>query len=411
MRGSGVNRGMVMSPPLLERVRLRMAADSASPDLGALTLRESELVVDSGALAELSGQLSAELRGAGPLEELLALPGVTDVLVNAPEEIWFDRGSGFERSTVQFASDSAVRVLAVRLAAQAGRRLDDAAPFVDASLPDGTRLHAILPPLVDHPTLSLRVLSRRRLTMEDLVRAGLLSAAMAEVLQALVSARMTLLISGGTGAGKTTLLAALLSTVAPTERIVTIEDAPELAVDHPHVVGLHARSANIEQAGAVGLRELVRQSLRMRADRLVVGEFRGAEIVELLAALNTGHSGGAATVHANSMGDVPARLVALAALGGMSAEVLGAQARSGLDVVIQLGRDRGGVRQLTEIGLWSRSDRAAGPDTVWSRAGGRGPAAAELAGRIYVAGIAVPELLTDARTGPDRADEEGGCRR
>jgi pilus assembly protein CpaF len=402
---------MVMSPPLLERVRLRMAADSASPDLGALTLRESELVVDSGALAELSGQLSAELRGAGPLEELLALPGVTDVLVNAPEEIWFDRGSGFERSTVQFASDSAVRVLAVRLAAQAGRRLDDAAPFVDASLPDGTRLHAILPPLVDHPTLSLRVLSRRRLTMEDLVRAGLLSAAMAEVLQALVSARMTLLISGGTGAGKTTLLAALLSTVAPTERIVTIEDAPELAVDHPHVVGLHARSANIEQAGAVGLRELVRQSLRMRADRLVVGEFRGAEIVELLAALNTGHSGGAATVHANSMGDVPARLVALAALGGMSAEVLGAQARSGLDVVIQLGRDRGGVRQLTEIGLWSRSDRAAGPDTVWSRAGGRGPAAAELAGRIYVAGIAVPELLTDARTGPDRADEEGGCRR
>jgi pilus assembly protein CpaF len=402
---------MVMPPPLLERVRLRMAADSASPDLGALTLRESELVVDSGALAELSGQLSAELRGAGPLEELLALPGVTDVLVNAPEEIWFDRGSGFERSTVQFASDSAVRVLAVRLAAQAGRRLDDAAPFVDASLPDGTRLHAILPPLVDHPTLSLRVLSRRRLTMEDLVRAGLLSAAMAEVLQALVSARMTLLISGGTGAGKTTLLAALLSTVAPTERIVTIEDAPELAVDHPHVVGLHARSANIEQAGAVGLRELVRQSLRMRADRLVVGEFRGAEIVELLAALNTGHSGGAATVHANSMGDVPARLVALAALGGMSAEVLGAQARSGLDVVIQLGRDRGGVRQLTEIGLWSRSDRAAGPDTVWSRAGGRGPAAAELAGRIYVAGIAVPELLTDARTGPDRADEEGGCRR
>jgi pilus assembly protein CpaF len=400
-----------MPPPLLERVRQRMATDSASPDLGTLTRRESELVVDSGALAELSGQLSAELRGAGPLEELLALPGVTDVLVNAPDEIWFDRGAGFERSEVRFASDSAVRVLAVRLAAQAGRRLDDAAPFVDASLPDGTRLHAILPPLVGHPTLSLRVLSRRRLTMDDLVRAGLLSAAMAEVLQALVSARMTLLVSGGTGVGKTTLLAALLSTVTPRERIVTIEDAPELAIDHPHVVGLHARSANIEQAGAVGLRELVRQSLRMRADRLVVGEFRGAEIVELLAALNTGHSGGAATVHANSMADVPTRLVALGALGGMSAEVLGAQARSGLDVVIQLGRDRSGVRQLTEIGLWSRSDRVAGPDTVWSRAGGRGPAAAELAGRIDVAGIAVPELLTDARTGPHRAAEEAGYRR
>ena len=254
--------------------------------------QESRLLLDSGARSELSGQLAAELTGAGPLEELLAQPGVTDVLVNAADQVWLDRGAGLERTAVRFESDAAVRRLAVRLAAQAGRRLDDAAPFVDAALPDGTRLHAILPPLVAHPTLSLRVLSRRRLSLPDLVRFGAVPPAIAELLAAVVRARLTMLISGGTGTGKTTLLAALLATVSPLERIVTIEDAAELAVRHPHVVALLARSANVERAGGVGLGELVRQALRMRADRLVVGEFRGAEIVELLAALNTGHAGG-----------------------------------------------------------------------------------------------------------------------
>ncbi|MDQ1744930.1 MAG: pilus assembly protein CpaF, partial [Pseudonocardiales bacterium] len=305
-----------MSGDLVDRVRHRLAAGPAPHDLGELAGQESVLLLDSLGRSELSDQLAAELTGAGPLEELLAIPGVTDVLVNAPDQVWLDRGTGLERARIRFDSDAAVRRLATRLAAQAGRRLDDAAPFVDAVLPDGSRLHAILPPLVAHPTLSLRVLARRSLALTELVRLATMPGELAELLAALVQARLTLLISGGTGSGKTTLLAALLATVSPSERIITIEDTAELAVSHPHVVALLARSANVEGAGAIELRELVRQALRMRADRLVVGEFRGAEIVELLAALNTGHAGGAATVHANSVADVAARLVALAALGG-----------------------------------------------------------------------------------------------
>jgi pilus assembly protein CpaF len=265
-------------------------------------------------------------------------------------------------------------------------------PFVDAVLPDGTRLHAILPPLAAHPTISLRVLGRRRLDLAQLVRLGALSDPMAELLAALVRARFSLLISGGTGTGKTSLLAALLGQADPVDRIVTIEDAAELAIVHPHVVSLVTRSANVEQAGAVGLAELVRQALRMRADRLVVGEFRGPEIVELLAALNTGHSGGAATVHANSVRDVPARLIALAALGGMPAETLLAQAASGLDLLIHVGRDRAGQRQVQQLALWQRQ-AGAPPALVWSVAGGLGPGAAELRGRLAGGGQGCPELL------------------
>src|SRR5262249_1528101 len=217
-----------------------------------------------------------------------------------------------ERSVVAFADDAAVRRLAQRLAAAAGRRLDDASPFVDATLPDGTRLHAVLPPITPATTLSLRVLARRRFELRELV-----DAQVATLLRAIVAARLTLVISGGTGTGKTTLLGALLGCVPPSERLVVIEDAAELVSGHPHVGRLVTRTANVEGSGAIGLRELVRQALRMRPDRLVVGEFRGAEIVELLVALNTGHEGGAATLHANAAADVPARLYALGALGGV----------------------------------------------------------------------------------------------
>jgi pilus assembly protein CpaF len=350
------------------------------------------LLLDEAALTELSGQLRAELLGAGALEPVLSEPGITDVLVNAADQVYLDRGAGLERAPVCFESDAAVRRLAARLAGQAGRRLDDAMPFVDAVLPDGTRLHAILPPLAAHPTISLRILGRRRLDLAELVRLGALSDPMAELLSALVQARFSLLISGGTGAGKTSLLAALLGQVDPTDRILTIEDAAELAIRHPHVVSLVTRSANIEQAGAVGLAELVRQALRMRADRLVVGEFRGPEIVELLAALNTGHSGGAATVHANSVRDVPARLIALAALGGMPADTLLAQAASGLDLLIHVGRNRAGQRQVQQLALWQRR-AGASPEMVWSVADGVGPGAGELRERLVDAGLGCPELL------------------
>ncbi|HET6209241.1 MAG TPA: ATPase, T2SS/T4P/T4SS family, partial [Jatrophihabitans sp.] len=276
---------------------------------------------------------------------------------------------------------------------QAGRRLDDAAPYVDAALAGGVRLHAILPPLVAHPTLSLRVLGRRRLALSDLLALGALHPELAELLTAVIRARLSLLISGGTGTGKTSLLAALLATAQPDDRIVTIEDAAELSIDHPHVVALLARAANLERAGAVELAELVRQALRMRADRLVVGEFRGAEIVELLAALNTGHAGGAATVHANSVADVPARLVALAALGGMSAATLAAQAASALDVLVHVRRDQHGVRRVDQLALWPRWDEQPGTRMVWTRNGGLGPAAGVLRDRLVDAAVDLPALL------------------
>lgn len=377
-----------MSGPLLDRVRMRLAT---RPEELAAGLAP-DLVLDQAARTELAQELQAELVGAGPLEPLLDEPGTTDVLVNGADQVYLDRGSGLERTPVRFGSDEAVRRLATRLAAQAGRRLDDAQPFVDAVLADGIRLHAILPPLVIRPAISLRILGRRRLSVTELVGLDAMPAPVAELLVAVVRARLSLLISGGTGAGKTSLLAALLAEVEPVERILTIEDAPELAIDHPHVVALLARSANAESAGAIGLIELVRQALRMRPDRLVVGEFRGAEIVELLAALNTGHAGGAATVHANSIQDVPARLIALAALGGMSADTLLAQAASALDVLVHVSRGGDGVRRVDQLALWQR-ELGRPPRPVWTASTGLEPAATELSDRLATTGAAVPALL------------------
>jgi len=375
-----------MTAAFVDRVRSRLAATDLDRDLSQVAREESQLLTDAVVLSELSAELSAELRGAGPLEPLLALAGVTDVLVNAPEQVWIDRGSGLERASVRFADDAAIRRLAVRLAGQAHHRLDDAAPWVDAVLNDGTRLHAVLPPLVRHPTISLRVFGRRELSLSDLVDRATMSFEVAELLTRCVAARMTSIVSGATGAGKTTLLAAMLGTVGPCERILTIEEAPELQIRHPHVVALLSRPPNAEGRGAVELRDLVRQALRMRADRLVVGEFRGAEIVDLLAALNTGHCGGAATVHANSASDVPVRLVALAALAGMHSAVLTDQAASALDVIVHIARDRDGIRRVEQIALWSAPDRRTGPVPVWTRDRGLWPGASVLADQLAARG-------------------------
>jgi len=367
-----------MNDGLLDRVRMRLATQP-----GEL----SGLLLDGPAQRELSEQMQAELLGAGPLETWLAEPGVTDVLVNGAEQAFIDRGAGLQPIPVRFDSPEAVRRLAVRLAAQAGRRLDDAQPFVDAVLPDGTRLHAILPPLVDQPAISLRVLGRRRLNLSDLVALQMLSATTAGLLSSVVRARLGLLVSGGTGAGKTSLLAALLAQVPPAERIITIEDAPELRPEHPHVISLQSRSGNSEGCGAIGPAELVRQALRMRPDRLVVGEFRGAEIADLLAALNTGHAGGAATVHANSVRDVPARLSALGALAGLGPVAVAAQAASALDVVVHVQRGRDGRRGVQQVALWSREPERR-PELVWTAEDGEGPAVAQLRQRLIEAGEA-----------------------
>lgn len=292
----------------------------------------------------------------GPLLGLLSDPSVTDVLVNAPDEVWVDRDGRLERSTVRFPDETAVRALAVRLAARAGRRLDNGAPFADVRLPDGSRLHAVLPPISPRGTsLSVRVLGSRRFGLDDLVRCGSVSTDAAGLLRRIVAARLAVLCSGGTGTGKTTLLGALLGLADERERIVVVEDAAELRVPHPHVVRLEGRTANVEGAGSVTLRDLVRQALRMRPDRLVVGEVRGAEVLDLLVALNTGHEGGMTTVHANTAGDVPARLEALGALAGLDRAAVQSQFGAGVDVVLHLARSPGGCRALDEIAVVHRS--------------------------------------------------------
>lgn len=382
---------------LIERVRRRMASQSDAPgDVDALVRAESGGIADDAVFAALRREVTAELTGAGPLEPILAMPGVTDVLVNAPEEVWFDRGRGMERAGVRFADDAAVRRLAQRLAAAAGRRLDDAAPFVDAALPDGTRLHAILPPLTPRTAISLRVLARQRYRLDDLVRLGTMPAEVAAVLESLVAARLAFVLSGGTGSGKTTLLGALLGLAPVSERLVVIEDAAELVIEHPHVLRLVTRAANVEGAGAIGLRELVRQALRMRPDRLVVGEFRGAEMVELLVALNTGHEGGCATLHANSAADVPARLAALGALGGLGASAVVRLVSSAVDVVAHLRRGRDGRRRVEEVALLQRDGEELAVRPVWTARRGPGPAAPRLAELLGERAVPVPPIMVGA---------------
>jgi pilus assembly protein CpaF len=344
---------------LLDGVRERLARDGASltPQLVAQALRDQGRPVGDATVLAVHDALHRDVVGAGPLEPLLRLDGVTDVLVNGAEQVWIDRGGGLELTGISFHDDAAVRRLAQRLAAGAGRRLDDASPHVDLRLADGTRFHAVLAPLARPGTIvSLRVPRQRVFTMDGLVAAGAVSVEGAALLESVVRQRLAVLVSGGTGSGKTTLLNALLSLVGEEERLVLVEDASELRPEHRHVVALEARPPNIEGAGEVTLRTLVRQALRMRPDRLVVGEVRGAEVVDMLAAMNTGHEGGCATIHANSAADVPSRVEALALAAGLTREAVHSQLASAVDVVVHLARDRDGVRQVQEIGVVTRRE-------------------------------------------------------
>ena len=344
--------GMTVDESLVDRVRDRLATAgaTASPSQVATALAAEGEVLGDAAILEVVVALRSELAGAGPLEELLRQERVTDVLVNGPDSVWVDRGEGLERAAVQFRDESAVRRLAQRLAASANRRLDEATPYVDARLPDGSRLHAILPPVAPRGTcISLRIPRQRAFALADLVELGTIPAAGARWLGALIDARAAFLVSGGTGSGKTTLLSALLSLAPQRERVLIVEDSGELDPDHDHVVRLEVRPANVEGTGHVSMRDLVRQALRMRPDRVVVGEVRGAEVVDLLAALNTGHEGGCGTVHANSAADVPARLEALALAAGLGRDALHSQVAAGLDAVIHIERDSNGVRRVSGI--------------------------------------------------------------
>jgi pilus assembly protein CpaF len=330
----------------------------------------------------------------GVLAPLLADPSVTDVLVNACD-VWIDRGEGLVRCEVTMGSPTDVRRMAQRLAAACGRRLDEASPYVDARLPDGTRLHAVLPPVAtDGPYLSLRTFRHRAFALSELVSCGTVSDGGADLLTSIVRAKLSYLVSGGTGTGKTTLLATLLGLVPHRERIVIVEDATELRPDHPHVVGLSARTPNVEGAGSVTIRDLARQALRMRPDRLVIGECRGAEVVDLLGALNTGHEGGAGTLHANTAADVPARLEALGLASGIPRIALHAQIAAALQVVVHMRRLPHG-RVLDEIVVLrpSGGDHAVVAVPAWHRLGGLRPGATALAELLAQRGVRPPAAL------------------
>ncbi len=342
-------------PPaeVVDRVRRRLAGrgDEPTPHSVAEALRAEGQLLGTSTVLAIVDRLRGEALGAGVLQPLLDAPGVTDVLVNGSDGVYVDDGTGLRRcDEIDFPDEPTVRRLAQRLAAATGRRLDDASPWVDGRLPDGTRLHAVLAPIARGGTvISLRVPPRRVLPLDELERRGAVAAPVAALLRELVDRRRSFLVTGGTGSGKTTVLSALLELVPATERIVIVEDSDELRPDHPHVVGLVARPANVEGAGAVGLRDLVRQALRMRPDRLVVGEVRGAEVVELLAALNTGHEGGCGTVHVNAPEDLPARLEALGVAAGLARDAVHAQAVAAIDAVVHVARRRDGRREVAAV--------------------------------------------------------------
>lgn len=418
----------VLDTGLIDRVRFRLAA-TAHPSVeagsgsalqahpGALAavrvataVREEVGVQGDDVVLEVLGALRRELGGAGPLEVLLADPQVTDVVVNGPQDVFIDRGAGLIRVAVTFPNEAAVRLLATRLVAACGRRLDTAQPYADATLPDGTRLHAVLAPVARTGTcLSLRTMRRTSVGLDELVSFGTMDLATGEVLRAVVAARLAFVVTGGTGSGKTTILGALLSGCAASERLVVVEDTAELAPEHPHLVALQTRPPNIEGSGAIELRALVRQALRMRPDRLVIGEVRGAEVLDLLAALNTGHEGSATTVHANAAEDLIARLEALASMGGVGREALHSQAGAALRVVVHLARDRDGTRHVVDIATLTHgpAGRLTVTDAVTcaSRGGGQayvagepwqGKAAAHaavLCRWIVAAGVEPPALL------------------
>ena len=345
-------------------------------------------------MARLGQRVRADVDGAGSLlQPLIETDGVTDVLVSGGRT-WIDRGHGLEPVPAASMEEPQARALAVRMAASAHKRLDDACPVVDATLPDGTRLNAVLPPLsADGTLISLRTKRRRGFTLAELAEAGTIAPGLDDVLVALVARRASCLVTGATGTGKTTLLAALLGLVPGDERIVCIEEASELRPDHPHVVHLQERGANVQGVGAVPMTSLVRTALRMRPDRIVLGECRGPEVRDVLTALNTGHEGGWATLHANSPADVPARLTALGALAGLDEAAVAAQAASALDAVVHLRRRTGASgarRYVASIGVLRREATPAGAVLVCEEAlrvddDGRispGPAAPSLSARL-----------------------------
>jgi pilus assembly protein CpaF len=301
---------------------------------------------------ELAVALADDILGHGPLERLLADDSVTEIMVNGPHEVWLERNGHLQKTTVRFTDESHLRRVISKMVAEVGRRIDESSPMVDARMPDGSRINAIIPPLsLSGPLLTIRKFGSERLDVGDLLRFGTLTPETAELLERCVEARLNILISGGTGAGKTTLLNALSASIPDSERIVTIEDAAELRLNQRHVLRLECRPSNIEEGGEVTVRDLVRNSLRMRPDRIIVGEVRGAEALDMLQALNTGHDGSLSTLHASSTRDALARLETMVLMAGydLPLRAVRQQVTAALDLIIQLERLHDGSRKVIAI--------------------------------------------------------------
>ena len=378
-----------MSMSLIDRVRERLAAESAPlrPNVVAAAIRAESggVLGDTEVLSNLR-MLQTELTGVGILEPLLRAEGTTDVLVTAPDAVWVDDGNGLRRSSIRFADEDAVRRLAQRLALSVGRRLDEAQPWVDGQLIGVTadqftvRLHAVLPPIASGGTcLSLRVLRPATQDLAMLDQPGRSPRRPPPCSTGSSPPGWRSLSPAEPAQARPRCFRPLLGAVSPSERIICVEDAAELEPRHPHLVKLVARYANVEGVGEITVRDLVRQALRMRPDRIVVGEVRGAEVVDLLAALNTGHDGGAGTVHANNPAEVPARLEALAALGGLDRAALHSQLAAAVQVLLHVGRDRAGKRRLSEIAVLRRDGNGmVGVVTAWHADSGFGSGADHL---------------------------------
>lgn len=299
----------------------------------------------------LIADIRAEVFGIGPLEQYLNDPTITDILVNGPERVYIERNGQLELTTTRFADEAHLLQVIQRMASRLGRRIDESSAMVDARLPDGSRVNAVIPPLsLDGPVLSIRRFVHK-LNEQDLVASGTAAPEMLELLRATVMGRLNLLVSGGTGTGKTTLLNILSANIPHNERLVTIEDTAELQLRQPHVIRLETRSANVEGAGKVRQRQLVRNSLRMRPDRIIIGEVRGPEAIDMLAAMNTGHEGSMTTIHANDTRDALSRLEMMVTGGSrnLPLSVTRRQIASAIDLIIQLGRLKGGKRRIVRI--------------------------------------------------------------
>jgi pilus assembly protein CpaF len=323
----------------------------ARSELGQIVAAE-QTALTAAERYRLIDDIAADVLGYGPLETLLEDPTITEVMVNRHDQVYVEREGRLSESALRFTSEAQLRRVIDRIVSRVGRRIDESSPLVDARLEDGSRVNAIIPPLaVNGPSLTIRKFARTPYTVEDLVTFGTMTREMATVMDAAVRGRLNILVSGGTGTGKTTLLNVLSAFIPSAERIITIEDAVELQLQQDHVVRLESRPANIEGRGEVTIRELVRNSLRMRPDRIVIGEVRGGESLDMLQAMNTGHEGSISTIHANSPRDAISRMETLVLMAGMDLPLraIREQIASAIDIIIQIGRLKDGTRRITHV--------------------------------------------------------------